>query len=416
MRRFWLGSAFGAIAIALLTYFVVPAGGQAGKLEKGELVILSGKDQSNGGQRQELVNQWNQLNPNNPARIEELPIGADDQYSEMVARAQAPDQAADVYNLDVTWMAEFAARDYIVALEDVDTSGFLEGPLRTCRYQDELWGLPFNTDAGLMYYQKHLKAPAKWGDIVTETRRVFSEAHDNRLVAGYTAQLDDYEGLVVNALEAVWAANGEVVDEGGDVVIDSPEARTGLRQLADGLREAVPQVIMPDARNQDETRSTAAFGEGKALYMRNWPVAYRALQRLSSDEAGQEAFFKVTTLPGPSVLGGQNLAVSKKSKKPRAAKALIEFLTGPRSQQILFERGGFAATRQVVYLDAELQRLRPYAKELLAAISDARPRPVTPHYARFSETFRTIVNETLRDGGRLPPDAMQRLEAALRGE
>jgi multiple sugar transport system substrate-binding protein len=416
MQKFWVGSVFGAIAMALLTYFVVPPAGQAGELEKGELVVLSGKDQSNNGQRQELVNQWNQLNPDNPARIEELPLGADDQHSEMVARAQAPGPAADVYNLDVAWTAEFAERGYLAALQDVATSGFLEGPLATCRYEDELWALPFNTDAGLMYYHKSVKAPSTWNDIVVETRRVFGQQHDNRLVAGYTAQLADYEGLVVNALEAIWAANGDVVDDEGVVRIDSPEAQAGLRQLADGLREANPQVIMRDARDQDETASRVAFGEGKSLFMRNWPVAYRNLQRLASDEAGQEPFFNVTTLPGPSVLGGQNLALSSKSTKPRAAKALIEFLTSPRSQQILFERGGFAATREVVYLDAEVQRQRPYAKELLKAIRDARSRPVSANYTCFAEAFRSIVNAALRDGGRIPSNATERLTAALRCE
>jgi multiple sugar transport system substrate-binding protein len=416
MHRFWVGSLFGAIAIALLTYFVVPSAEQADELEKGELVILSGKDQSNNGQRQELVNQWNQLNPGNQARIEELPLGADDQHSEMVARAQSPGPAADVYNLDVAWTAEFAERGYLTALQDVDTAGFLEGPLATGRYEGELWALPFNTDAGLMYYHKTVKAPSTWNDIVLETRRVFGGQHDNRLVAGYTAQLADYEGLVVNALEAVWAANGEVVDEQGVVRIDSAEARAGLRQLADGLREANPQVIMQDARNQDETAGTVAFGEGKSLFMRNWPVAYRTLQRLSSDEAGQEPFFNVTTLPGPSVLGGQNLALSSKSDRPRAAKALIEFLTSPRSQQILFERGGFAATREVVYLDAEVQRQRPYAKELLKAIRDARSRPVSANYTCFAAAFRDIVDLVLSEGGRLPPNATERLTAALRCE
>jgi multiple sugar transport system substrate-binding protein len=115
------------------------------------------------------------------------------------------------------------------------------------------------------------------------------------------------------------------------------------------------------------------------------------------------------------VLGGQNLAVASGSDQPRAARALIEFLTSERSQQLLFERGGFAATREIVYRDAEVVARYRYAPTLLQAIQGAKPRPVTAHYAEFSAAFRRIVLETLHNGGDLPPDAADRLAAALRG-
>ncbi|ONI87439.1 hypothetical protein ALI144C_08555 [Actinosynnema sp. ALI-1.44] len=417
-------SSFGLGAVATLVVGALVAAGVvrpwesgAPGLEKGPLVIISGKDQSNGGQRQELVNQWNKTHPDHPARIEELALGADDQYSEMVARAQGPARKPDIYNLDAAWTAEFAERDYIAELDEpaADTSGFMANPLRTCWHEGKLWALPFNTDAGLLYHRHpDVKAPSTWKDIVNETRRLMGGPHDSRLVAGYTAQLADYEGLVVNGFEAIWDEGGEVVDENGKVVIDSPQARAGLLRLADGLRsDANPRVIMQEARDQDETASMNAFAEGKVAFMRNWPVAYRNLDSLTSDDANQTAFFKVVPLPGPSVLGGQNLAVSSKSERPRAARALIEFLTGPRSQQILFERGGFAATRDVVYEDAEVRHRRPYAEALRDTINRAKLRPVSPCYVRFAEAFRAVVNETLNAGGKLPSNATERLTAAL---
>lgn len=411
-----LGATAGALVMALIAFVIVPSVKPDTGLEPGELVLLSGKDQSDGGQRQELVNQWNLLHPANKATIVELPLNADDQYSEIVARAQSHTAQADVYNLDVVWTAEFADAGYLTPLSDVDITGFMQGPLDTCRYNGKLWGLPFNTDAGLMYYRDPVKAPTDWNDIVHQTQQVFAGPHDPRLVAGYTAQLADYEGLVVNALEAIWAANGELVDKDGNVRIDTQEAQTGLRRLAQGLRSTDPKIVLPESENEDEISSTDAFGAGKVLFMRNWPVAYRHLQQMSSDDSVQPAFFKVNKLPGPSVLGGQNLAVASKSTKPRAAKALIEFLTSPRSQQILFERGGFAATRDIVYLDAEVKKRYPYATVLLDAIRDARPRPVTPHYVRFAQAFRAVVKETLDGDGRVPADAATRLTAALRGQ
>jgi maltose-binding protein MalE len=84
----------------------------------------------------------------------ELPEIADAQRSEMLARAQAGGGGVDVYNLDVTWTAEFAAAGHLQRLDEsrVRTGDFLPGPLSTCRYDDRLWALPFNTDVGLLYF------------------------------------------------------------------------------------------------------------------------------------------------------------------------------------------------------------------------------------------------------------------------
>ena len=82
---------------------------------------------------------------------------------------------------------------------------------------------------------------------------------------------------------------------------------------------------------------------------------------------------------------------------------------------MLFERGGFAATREIVYRDATVVKLHRYAPTLLDAIRSAHSRPVTAHYAQFSETFRQVVLEAFADGGQLPADAAPRLRRALQG-
>jgi multiple sugar transport system substrate-binding protein len=416
------GFVAGVAVAALVAVYGVPLLDRGAGLERGDLVILSGRDDGDGNQRQALVDQWNALHPANPARIEEIAADADAQHSEMVARAQAGKGTVDIFNLDVTWTAEFASNGHIRALpDDQDVDGFLAAPLTTCRYRGKLWGLPFNTDAGLLYYRTDLvqNPPTNWAGLVNTVQDVLQRpaGAGPQPVAGWAGQLRDYEGFTVNALEAIWAAGGDVVDDRGDVVIDSPEAQTGLTRLAAGLRAGTPQVILPESVRFDESATTQAFAAGRLVFMRNWPVAHRALDPAGAAGADAAAAvqFGVANLPGRSVLGGQNLAVAQQSRRPRAARALIEFLTGERSQQLLFERGGFAATREIVYRDATVVKLYRYAPTLLDAIRSARNRPVTPHYAQFSETFRQVVREALDDGGRLPADAAPRLERALQG-
>jgi multiple sugar transport system substrate-binding protein len=442
-RAFWARRtallAFGAGALTgiLLTSLAVygwPLPRDEG-LNGDVLVVLSGQDDSVGEQRQRLIDTWNALHPDQRAEIQVLPASADAQHSEMRRRAQSARHDVDVFNLDVTWTAEFAAAEFIRPLKGVDPSGFLAKPLETCRYEGTLWALPFNTDAGLLFFRPQRlqqayneqdwereadpkQHPPTWDGIRRQTDAVFAAPRPtgDRLEAGYTGQFANYEGLTVNAMEAVWEAGGQVLDDDGNIGLGSEDARRGLRALAKGFADS--RIILGDARQQQESGSTQAFRDGRVLFMRNWPVAYRQLTQPSTDSDPRSAAndFDVTTLPGPSALGGQNLAVASESRHPEAARELIEFLTGEASQQVLFQDGGLASTRLRTYQDPQIQRDYPYASTLLTAIGDAELRPVTPHYWLFSQVFRRVVNQALDGDGEITDAQLRQLERALKGK
>ncbi|GIF23565.1 multiple sugar transport system substrate-binding protein [Actinoplanes tereljensis] len=409
------GAAAGLVAGLAIAVVVPKLVADDDGLEPGELVIMSSVDESQDGQRQRLLDQWNFMHGDtNHASIKPVNRDPAKAHGEML---DAPADV-DILNLDVTWTTEFAASGRIRALPDADLTGFLEEPLRTCKYNDIPYALPFNTDAGLLYYRTFKRdgkvwpeQPTTWDDVVSDSTEAFEAKLEPRMEAGYAAQLDpNSEILTVTALEAIWSAGGDVVDDNGKVVIDSDAAERGLRRLSDGLQSSSHPVILPDSRTFDEKKSMNAFGDGRVLAMRNWPVAYR-------DLSAKTFQYEVTTVPGKtSVLGGQNLAVTRNSGEPRAAQALIEFLTGERSQQILFEHGGLAATREIVYRDENVTTKFPYATTLLEAIRRARPRPLTPHYTEFSAEFRKVVTEAWSHDGEITPAQAARLTDALQGK
>lgn len=389
----------------------------------GPLTILSGRDQS-GGQRAALVAEWN-LNPNNQnrkARIVELPPNADAQRAEMLARAQSGGGGGvDVYNLDVTWTAEFAEAGYLRQLDETALtqdgflSGFLKGPLRTCRYprtegpdgsdpdgsdDGPLWALPFNADVGLLYYNERLLGPAPKPQTWDEVEELARTAQQGG-VTGYIGQYGDYEGLAVTAQELVWSAGGELIDDNGRVLPDDADFRSGLQRL---------RAISPsEGRPSDEAASTRQFREGRTLFMRNWPIAYRDLY---ADTEKPPPEFGVIALPENSgALGGQNLAVSAGTGRYQDAVDLIKFLTDDARQTTLYQDGGLPATRTAAYKgDERLTKILP------GALENAHPRPTLPHYATLSESFRNIVANFL-DSGELPttPVLRNRFERAGQG-
>jgi multiple sugar transport system substrate-binding protein len=384
--------------------------------DDGPLTILSGRDQS-GGQRAALVAQWNLTYPNRKARIVELPPNADAQRAEMLARAQSgAGNGVDVYNLDVTWTAEFAEAGYLRQLDeaaltrDQFLAGFLKGPLRTCRYPrtegpdgsdtGPLWALPFNADVGLLYYNKQLLGSAPEPRTWDEVEELAQQAQQGG-VTGYIGQYGDYEGLAVTAQELVWSAGGELIDDEGQVMPDAEDFESGLQRL---------HAISPSKdRPFDEAASTRQFREGRTLFMRNWPIAHRDLY---ADTEKRPPEFEVIALPENSgALGGQNLAVSASTSRYQDAVDLIKFLTDDARQTTLYRDGGLPATRTAAYTDAEtLTMILP------DALDKAHPRPTLPHYATLSESFRTTVAGFL-DSGKLPtaPVLRKQFERASQG-
>jgi ABC-type glycerol-3-phosphate transport system substrate-binding protein len=406
------GAALGLV-IALLATTLPAALDDPDDLENGTVVVLSGRDDSMDGQRGKLVEQWNALHPDTQALIVELPEIADAQRSEMLARAQAGGGGVDVYNLDVTLTAEFAAAGHLQSLDEsrVRTADFFPGPLSTCRYDGRLWALPFNSDVGLLYVNTDLLAkvqrtepPSSWGRLVDDAEDIAGIT--NGATAGYVGQFADYEGLTVTAMEMVWGAEGVVVDDDGAVLPDPRDV--GAVRTAFGRLKTVARTLPPT----NEATSIEEFRDGRVLYMRNWPVADRTLR---DPERKPPPPFRVATLPGGSAaLGGQNLAVSATTDMPKASRALVEFLTDARSQQQLFQRGGLPATREVVYTDPAVQS--EFTSTLLAALKGARARPVEPHYASFSRAFRAEVDAYVRGGQQVrDEDIRARLTASLQG-
>jgi multiple sugar transport system substrate-binding protein len=394
--------------------------------EPGDLVILSGADAS-GGQRQHLLDKWNAKHPRNHARIEALPDRAELQHSGMVGQAQQRDGRVDIYNLDVTWTAEFATAGYIQPFGSADTDGFLPRVLQTCRFDNQLWALPFNTDAGLLYYRTDIfgpdgdRLPTDQPPSPQDMRRILAAPHTKdapAIKAGYATQLSLYEGLTVNALEAIGAnGGGDIVSDDGRVVMDPAKVSHALQPLAQATAAAPGEApgLLAASSGYDEQQSAIEFASGEVAMMRNWPVWFGQLPDLSGSGGFKIAGHFNVKAPTFSVLGGQNLAIAADTTKPNAAKALIEFLTSPSSERTLFGDGSLPATRADVYRDQSIQKKQPYALVLLATLNDARPRPVTTHYPLFSKTFQELVTSALGNDGRLPADAGRRLTNALAG-
>ncbi|MCO6007756.1 extracellular solute-binding protein [Actinoallomurus purpureus] len=408
-RRYWIpmlaGVGFGIAAVLVPLALGGDSTGRTPCPGHVGLVVAGGTDVSAGAERQALVRKWNTLHQDDPdlqARIVEISSLADLQRTQLAAASEARSCDYDVLTLDAPWTAEFAEKKAIVPFPlphgwDPD---FLPELRQSVTWHRTVYALPFNADVGLLYYWNDARRqpPVGLPDLLGQAAEA---ANGHGFPAGYSVQLADYEGGTVNALELIWGFGGDVVHD-DQIVIDryATQVRSALAAVHTNLP---PQGAGVDRTVGDATEASSiqAFEGRQVAFMRNWPYAFRVLAADPRMRAGGRLRFGVSPLPGPSVLGGQNLAISAHSRKQEQARRLIEFLTDHDAQSELFVCGGFAPTRESAYQaprpclgsspseqsigQADLTQL---AAQIRQAIATARPRPVAPAYQEFSEVFR----------------------------
>jgi multiple sugar transport system substrate-binding protein len=360
----------------------------------GSVTWCIGKDTS--GAFNTAVETFNEENPKLDAQLLELPESADLQREQQVQRLRAESSECDVLGMDVIWTAEYAASGWLYDLTpvvDEHEQEFIPSTVETVEYEGKKWALPFNTNAGFVYYRTDEvpQPPSTWEDM-------YKQAQQKN---GLVYQGERYEGLTVNFIELLSSAGGSVLSEDGESVeVDSPETREVLEFMRSGIEDgAVPKAVT----TYEEESSRRAFEAGKATFMRNWPYAY-ALGK----ESGIADDFEVATFPGfaggegAGALGGYNLGISAYSDNPDGSLAFAEFLVTPSVQEEMFVKATLPATVTSVYKNPQVQKAIPFTEELLKALEQAEPRPVSPVYTEISQAIYDNVFAVLN--GRSSPD------------
>ncbi|MFF3501074.1 ABC transporter substrate-binding protein [Streptomyces sp. NPDC003247] len=386
-----------------------------GKLEgRGPITFVAGKDTS--GSMQKIVDRWNADHPKEKVTFEEPTFDADQFRAKVAQAAQAKSDTFSVISMDVVWTGEFAKRGYVVPLPDdaVDTSEFLSGPVETATYDGKLYGVPWKTDTGILYYRKDLldkyglKAPTTWAELAEACEKVAEPEG----IDCYAGQHGQTEGLTVNVSEAVNSAGGSLVTDGKPTA-DTPEAIKGLTFLADAFKKG---WAAPEALTYDEEAGRARFQSGELLFQRNWPYMY-ALANAKGEGNKAAGKFDIAPLPGAdgagsATLGGHNLAISTYAKNKATALDFIKFFTQEDNQKQNLLVGSYAPTRSAVYEDKDVVSEIPYLSTMKTALDKAVPRPAAVPYQQVTAAIQE-AGLAVEKGTKTPAEAAKDLQAAL---
>jgi multiple sugar transport system substrate-binding protein len=386
-----------------------------GDNSRGPITFVTGKD--NSGTMPFIANEWNAAHPNEKVTIKQQSDQADQQLSDLEQHFQAKDAGYDVVTVDVVWTAEFAAKGWLVPLKDkynLDTGQLLPATVKAATYNGTLFAAPYASDGGLLYYRKDLvpTPPKTWDEMIADCQGKTSGSITGSKPGCYAGQFFKYEGLTVNAAEAINAAGGVIVKEDGKTPdVNTDAAAKGLDFLVNGFKQG---YIPKEALGFKETESLNAFAAGQLVFLRNWPYADAILAGKDSKVAGK---FDIAPLPGPdghgaSSLGGHSVAISQYSKHKATDIDFLKFLESDKIQRNDLTQGTLAPVLTSLYSDPALVAKFPYLPTLLASIQTAVPRPVTPFYPAVTEAVETNVYAALQ-GQKSTKDALASLQAAI---
>ena len=316
----------------------------------------------------------------------------------------------DLIDFDVVWSGTLAPHllDLNPHLTAAERAQYFPIYLENNSVGGALVGLPQMGDVGLLYYRTDLLEkygfegpPDTWSELEEMAAAIQEgERDDNAEFWGYVWQGNVYEGLTVNALE--WQSSmggGLIVDAEGRLALDDVAAGA-LDRAAAWVGEISPEAVTvfqeEDARWQ--------FQNGNAAFMRNWPYAYGLGQ---AEDSPVRDRFGVTRLPRgdgtdarhASVVGGQQIGISRYSRYKDSAAHAARCLTDARAQRRRALADGTPPGIAVLYEDEAVQARIPAAAQIAESLAEhavARPAAMTgAYYTEISLVYFIEVNRVL---------------------
>ena len=360
-----------------------PGGGFEGR---GPIFLASGKDTT--GTMQAQLDKWNAEHPDEKVTLVELPESADEQRRLFIQNAQSQSDAYTVLNMDVIWTSEFAANQWIDELpaDQFPLDQMIPAVVESGKYFNRLYAVPYNTNAGLLFYRKDLldkagaQPPKTWDEMasICEKVKALPEAAG---IGCYAGQFDKYEGLTGQLLRGGGLRRRPGRRGGRQAQRQHRGAKKGLQFLVDGFASG---LIPQEAITYKEEEGRRAFQDGKLVFHRQWPYQWVLANQTdgSSKVAGKFGVAAMPGLTGPGVstLGGPT---SRSASSPRTRRPRWTSSSGSatrRTPRQNMEANSLAPVYSELYEDSALQEKFPYLTALKESLSTARARPRVVYY------------------------------------
>ncbi|MBB6429529.1 extracellular solute-binding protein [Algisphaera agarilytica] len=291
-------------------------------------------------------------------------------------------------------------------------SGWTDSMLGFQDFGDAIVGLPFHDGPECLIYRtdlfndpkeqadfkaktsKDLAPPKTWDDFV-EVARFFQRPEQGLYGTAFAAYPDGHNTVFDLAIQ-IWTRGGELVNEQGRVVVDSPEALEGLTFYREILRDTT--VVHPKCAEMDSVQSGLAFAQGEIAMMVNW-FGFAGMGEVAPDSK-VKGKLDITDIPAAPGHTSASLncywmyVVGAGSPHAQVAYDFIRFATSAENDKRLTLNGG-TGCRISSWHDTEINQEVPFYHRLEPLHATARTLPRLADWASLAGAIDELVVETI---------------------
>jgi multiple sugar transport system substrate-binding protein len=387
----------GLIGVMVTLIFLVAGCGGGGGGSEGKIRVIM-EEVPDTDIVQEMLKQFNKEHPNIDVEIEALPY--DQMRDKVVSSFLAPEPTYDLIIVDNPWMYDFATSDYLEPLD-----GRIEAAGQEYNYEDfagrvrniaevdgQTYGVPFyNYALGMIYRtdlfeEAGLEPPTTLNELQDSAKQL-----DQGNRAGIAMQPERGYKIFEEWANWLFATGGQIQDENGDVVLDSPEAREALKKYIATYESSAPANSL-NWGFDSALRSTAG-GNSAMMISYNWMLpTLNDPDGAAGDLAGE---FGLAEVPGgEAVLGAWYWSIPKNSANPDAAWTFVRWITSPQREVERVSMGGAPVRNSAMENERVWEKGfgEDYYKTVQAILEDSAPLADGPHAEEMIQVVGTELN------------------------
>ena len=328
-------------------------------------------------------------------RVRAVAVPYDSLHQKLIT-ATAGGTLPDVVRSDIIWVPELANLGVLVRL-DRQMRDFKKlaaktfpGALSTNRWKGGYYGLPLDTNTRVQMYNQQALAAAG----IRQPPKTFAalRAIAPRLKARGVFAFADGGTSGWSVLPWIWSAGGRLTNANltrATGHLNSRASIAGVQLLVDLRRQDAARF-----GNVDGGLSTSdALAQAKTATILDGPWMFPIY-------AGQYPNFRLRTALVPrgpggsiSVVGGEDIVMTKASKHKLAAATFIRFMLSPFAQLEMAKVGQMTIRTD---LKKRMVRIHPYYSVFLEQLKTARARTPHPQWPRIDQTLESYVARAIK--------------------
>lgn len=382
-----------------------------------------------------LVPEFNKKFPNIKVTIDG--VSYSEQLTKTLLDLTGTTPAYDVICTDDPWTPQLASAGALLDLKketagwtdaDFDWNDFYAAPLAASEWKGVQYGVPLRSNMLLMFYNRtHYKKAGlpeptpklTWAEYMAQAPKLVQDVKgEGKVNAWAVSTYFARDQLTPTIWQAILNSNGgKLLDDKGKSAFNTPTGIASLQTHVDLLKYAPP-----GAKSHTFNEELTAFRQGQLATMFMWGSVFRgtavdpASTTLKTEEVGMQVMPVGSKGPGTH-RGIWNGVISKKTPHPRAAWALLQWMSSKDGERFASAKvGSFPARKSTITGKPEMEWLVPVFATLAQAYDVAQAGQMwRPRLAKSDAVQQVLADEVARatSGELSPKDALANAAARV---